>query len=1482
MKKIFILLILIIPVISNSLFAQTTAQDSAALVNLYNNTDGVHWDIRTNWLTSRVGTWYGVELSSTTRKVYRLELSNNNLSDTLPNSIGSLAGLDWLDLRYNELAGWLPDTLVSLINLRYLNLRGNNFTGSLPEDFGDLESLVYLYLDENNFKGDLPDLSNIGLLQNLSVSHNKFTFTNLEASGFINGSIAIFNYSPQDTILGVSSNQLAGTIEVDIEDDTQNTYKWYKNGILIDLDERVIIPQGKGLYDCKITNAKFPGLTLYSDTLNFNYTTISDSIALVAIYNKTEGVNWINKTNWLTGTLDTWFGVTLDTERRVRDLGLNKNSLTGLLPENISNLTHLASLNLDSNKIEGTIPYLGWVDSLDEVSIKNNLLMFGDISNSGIQPGDISSLIYSPQDTFPFLSYNHYDVSLTVNDVTDTSNVYSWFKDGVLTDDSTRTIVIYTEGLYNCVVSNTVYPGLEFESDTFEFTFSPATDSIALVHLYNETGGASWTSKTSWLTGRLSTWYGVSLDLSGRVSRVVLPRNNIRGVLPNEIGNLTHLEVLDLNNNQLSGDLPVEIGNLAILKGLRLFHNQLEGKIPEEIGNLTLLNELRLESNLFGDTIPDEIYGLTQLQNLNLSGNSLVGEISAQIGNLTNLTWLSLADNLLDGTIPAEIGNLVKLNGIELNDNNFTGTIPNQLFLLNDLTFVSFGNNSLSGTIPNDFRNLLHLNYLSLGGNQFTGKIPSGIGSLTELTDLYLNDNNLTDTITTAIGYLTSLNTLNLSGNRLSGSIPAALGNLNGLLNLYLDSNLFIGDLPDLSDFPYLSELSVENNQFTFSSLSSTGIIPSAIDEFSYSPQDTVFGLQYQFLNNSLTVLDDVETGNIYNWYRDTVLLEEEDRIITLTGEGGYHCEVGNILYPDLKILSDTFSFSYSVLTDSVSLVTLYNETNGSSWINKSNWLTGRLNTWYGVTLDVNNRVSKLILNGNNLTDTIPAEIGSLTHLTELNLQSNNLSGGIPVEIGEMDSLSTLMLNSNQFSGEIPAEIGNLKKLSTLYLDNNQFTGSIPVILGNLTNLTRLTLHSNNFSGIIPTQLSNCTKLIVLNLGKNNLSGSIPESFGNLDNLQSLYLSNNQFGGNIPSMLGGLSALRTLNLSNNLFTGLIPTGLGNIDNLMNLDLSGNDLSGEIPDDLSFLSSFQFFNISDNNFRFTELEPLWDWANFDDFRGSFQYSPQPKIGVASVKSGNLSAPLILRIEEYLPGENDKFQWYKNDVLLSGETDSVLVIPSFALSDTGAYYCNVNNDLATLLTLTSENIIVRNGEISDNVTLANIAFNNGDIECYGALQSITVAGGGSTVILNSGATISFVAGRSIRFLPGFHAISGSNMDAHITQDATFCDEEDKSVVMADYQAIKERRESNTDKYISEDKTELKVYPNPSDGRFTIELSDEVIDSEVLIYNISGSEIVRFKIGYQNSLQVNIDGIENGIYFIKVTNLEGQNLVHKIIIK
>ena len=41
----------------------------------------------------------------------------------------------------------------------------------------------------------------------------------------------------------------------------------------------------------------------------------SDSLALVALYNSTDGSNWTNNTNWLTGNVDTWFGVTVSGNR---------------------------------------------------------------------------------------------------------------------------------------------------------------------------------------------------------------------------------------------------------------------------------------------------------------------------------------------------------------------------------------------------------------------------------------------------------------------------------------------------------------------------------------------------------------------------------------------------------------------------------------------------------------------------------------------------------------------------------------------------------------------------------------------------------------------------------------------------------------------------------------------------------------------------------------------------------------------------------------------------------------------------------------------------------------------------------------------------------------------------------------------------------------------------------------------------------------
>ena len=136
------------------------------------------------------------------------------------------------------------------------------------------------------------------------------------------------------------------------------------------------------------------------------------------------------------------------------------------------------------------------------------------------------------------------------------------------------------------------------------------------------------------------------------------------------------------------------------------------------------------------------------------------------------------------------------------------------------------------------------------------------------------------------------------------------------------------------------------------------------------------------------------------------------------------------------------------VNTDRAALATLYNATNGSSWQNDTNWLSnGPLGEWHGVSTDADGRVAGLSLLGNQLSGSIPSELGNLANLQALNLWGNQLSGPIPSELGNLDNLQALRLDSNQLSGSIPSELGNLADLKALSLGNNQFSGCVPVKL---------------------------------------------------------------------------------------------------------------------------------------------------------------------------------------------------------------------------------------------------------------------------------------------------------------------------------------------------------------------------------------------------------------------------------------------------
>ncbi|KAJ0082701.1 hypothetical protein Patl1_09725 [Pistacia atlantica] len=94
-----------------------------------------------------------------------LDLSDNQLHDSIPSNLGDLSHLTTLDLSSNQLTGTIPLSLGNLKNLTRLELDQNFLTGIIPPSLGNLSSLENLYLDDNELNGTLP--KELGNLRNL-------------------------------------------------------------------------------------------------------------------------------------------------------------------------------------------------------------------------------------------------------------------------------------------------------------------------------------------------------------------------------------------------------------------------------------------------------------------------------------------------------------------------------------------------------------------------------------------------------------------------------------------------------------------------------------------------------------------------------------------------------------------------------------------------------------------------------------------------------------------------------------------------------------------------------------------------------------------------------------------------------------------------------------------------------------------------------------------------------------------------------------------------------------------------------------------------------------------------------------------------------------------------------------------------------------------------------------------------------------------
>ena len=724
-------------------------RDREALIALYNSTSGPNWTESTNWLSDEpLGTWHGVSTDAEGRVTW-LDLIENRLSGPIPYEITQLKYLQGLNLSGNQLTGSVPPGIGDLHNLRLLRSSNNRLIGSIPQALGQLRNLTDLNLGGNQLTGSiLPELAQLQNLSSLVLHRNQLT-----------GSIPAELGRLENLVnLQLSDNLLTGTVPPELGQLENLRYlAFVRNPGLTGPLPVTFLNLKLEIFEIIDTGVCVPNTAAFhewvgsiSDSGIAGFCSDSEWDALVTLYNRTGGPNWVRSENWTSlAPLNEWHGVTTDAEGKVVKLDLEDNDLNGSLPGSLSDLTRLKTLNLSFNRaLTGPLPATLTSLDLEVLQLEGTNLCTPPIDEfrswrSGIPRRNGASYCNESRRDF-----------YTLAALYDSANGPDW---------TNRTNWLSGAPLRSWYGVSTNAQGRVTEVD------------LALNNLNGSIPPE---------IGKLDALK--SLNLYG---------NQLSGEIPAELGELRNLTNLELRFNQFSGTIPPELGKLRGLTRLQLWGNQLTGEIPAELGQLRNLVNVSLGSNLNG-SIPPEIGKLDALKSLNLYGNQLSGEIPAELGELRNLTDLELRFNQFSGTIPPELGKLRGLTRLQLWGNQLTGEIPAELGQLRNLVNVSLGSNQLTGEIPVELGRLHKLEELYIESNQLTGEIPAEFGQLNELTRLYLDQNQLTGNIPAEIGQLDELTELYLGHNQLMGDIPAEIGQLHRLTELFLSFNNLTGNVP--------------------------------------------------------------------------------------------------------------------------------------------------------------------------------------------------------------------------------------------------------------------------------------------------------------------------------------------------------------------------------------------------------------------------------------------------------------------------------------------------------------------------------------------------------------------------------------------------------------------------------------------------------------------------------------------------------------